>query len=52
MKKHKKKLALTQEDNQDFKNPTKCWIYDKNYVKGDAKVTDQCHITGKYRKCT
>ena len=38
---------MTKEDNKDFKNSTKCWIYDNTYVDGDVKVTDHCHITGK-----
>ena len=50
MKKHfNKELGMTKEDDEDFKNSTKCWIYDNNYVEGDVKVRDHCHITGKYR---
>ena len=39
----KKELVMTKKDNEDFENPTKCWICDKNHVDGDY-----CHITGKY----
>ena len=39
----------TKEDNKDFENSTKCWIYDNDYVDNDVKVGDHCHITGKYR---
>ena len=50
MKKHfNKKIVRTEKDNEDFKNSTKCWIYDNTYVGGDVKVRDHCHITGKYR---
>ena len=40
---------MTKEDEEDFENSTKCWIYDNSYVDDDVKVRDQCHITGKYR---
>ena len=44
-----KELVMTKEDNEDFKNSTKCWICDNDYVDNDVKVRDHCHITGKYR---
>ena len=40
---------MTTEDNEDFKNSTKCWICDNDYNDTDVKVKDHCHITGKYR---
>ena len=44
MKKHfNKELAITKEDNEDFKNSTKCWICENDYID------NHCHITGKYR---
>ena len=47
MKKHfNKELAMTKDDNEDFKNSTKCWICDNNYIDSDVKVRDYCHITG------
>ena len=47
MKKHfNKELVMTREDDEDFENSTKCYISDNVYVEGDAKVTDNCHITG------
>ena len=50
MKKHfNKKLVMTQEDNEDFKNSTKWWICDNDYVDNDVKEGDHCRITGKYR---
>ena len=42
---------MTKEDNEDFKNSTKCWICDNNYFENDVKVRDLCHITGKNRSC-
>ena len=53
MKKHfNKELVMTKKDNEDFENSTKCWIYDNDYIDNDVKVTDRCHITGKYRAST
>ena len=50
MKTHfNKKLVMTKEDNENFKNSTKCWICDNYYADNDVKVRDHCHITGKYR---
>ena len=50
MKKYfNKELVMTKEDNEDFKNSTKCCIYDNDYVDNDVKVRDHDHITGKYR---
>ena len=40
---------MTKEDNEVFKNSTKCWICDNDYIDNDVKVIDHCHITGKYR---
>ena len=39
---------MTKVDNQDFKNSTRCWICDNDYVDNDVKVRDRCHITTKY----
>ena len=50
MKKHfNKELVMTNEDNENFKNSTKCWICDNDCIYTDVKVRDHCHITGKYR---
>ena len=38
---------MTKEDNEDFKNSTKFWIFNNDYI--DSDVRDHCHITGKYR---
>ena len=40
---------MTEKDNEDLKNSTKCWICDNFYVVGDDKVRDHFHITEKYR---
>ena len=53
MKKHfNKELAMTKEYNENFENSTKCWISDNDYIDGDVKVRDHCHVTGKYRSST
>ena len=50
MKKHfNKELMMTKEDNADFENFTKCWMWDNDYVDDDVKERDHRHITGKYR---
>ena len=49
MKKHfNKELVMTREDNKHFKNSTKCWIRDNDYIDNDVKVRHHCRITGKY----
>ena len=40
---------MIKEDNEDFENSNKCWICDNDYVDGDVKVRNHCHITGEYR---
>ena len=41
MKKHfNKELEMTKEDNEDFKNSTKCWICDNDYVDNDVLLID------------
>ena len=43
-----KELVMTKEDNENFKDSTKCWICDNDYVGNDVKVRDQSRITEKY----
>ena len=51
MNKHfNKELVMTKEDNKNFKNSTKCWICDFDFIDNDVKVRGRCHITGKYRE--
>ena len=40
---------MTKKDNEDFKNSTRCLICHNDYIDGDVKIGDHCHITGKYR---
>ena len=50
MKKHfNKELVMSEKDDEDFENSTKCWICDNDNIDNDVKVRDHCHITGKYR---
>ena len=44
-----KELVMSKEDNEDFKNSTKFWIFNNDYIDSDVKVRDHCHITGKCR---
>ena len=39
---------MTKEDNEDFKNSTKCWICGNDCIDSDVKIRDHCHVTGKY----
>ena len=39
---------MTIEVNENFKNSTKCWICDNDYVDNIVKVRHHCHITRKY----
>ena len=38
---------MTQEDEEDYKNNNICQFCEK-FIESD-KVTDHCHLTGKYR---
>ena len=41
MKKHfNKKLVMTKEDNENFKNSIKCLICDNDYIDNDIKVIE------------
>ena len=44
-----KLLVITNKDDEDIENSTKCWICKKDYEKGRVKVKDHYHITGKYK---
>ena len=35
---------MTNKDNEDFENSTKCWVCDNDYVDNNVKVRDHCHI--------
>ena len=32
-----KELVMTNENNEDFKNSTKCWICGNDYIDNDVK---------------
>ena len=50
MKKHfNKEFVMTKVGNDNFKNSTKYWICDDDYIDTDVRVRDNCHIAGKYR---
>ena len=40
---------MTKEDNENFKNSTKCWICENDYIDNDVKARHHCQITGKCR---
>ena len=41
MKKHfNEKLVMTIEDNENFKNSSKCWICDNDYIDNDVISID------------
>ena len=44
-----KQLNMTDENERDFQNATKCNICERRFKPKDIKVRDHCHITGKYR---
>ena len=47
-----KKLVMTKEDDEDFANWFKCWIYDNAYVEYKVKVRNHCYIYMKiYKLC-
>ena len=39
---------VTKKDNKDFGYSAKFWSCNNDYIDGDVKVRDHCHITGKY----
>ena len=42
-----KKLNMSQEDENNYKNSEICLICNQKIIKN--KVRDHCHITGKFR---
>ena len=49
IKKHFDKNLNMPEEEERFQLSNICWICDTLFDVGDAKVRDNCHITGKYR---
>ena len=39
-----KKLVMTKKDEENFKNCTKYWICDNDYVDNVVKVRDDFHV--------
>ena len=42
---------LTEEQQVQFKNATRCSICNKKFQEDHERVRDHCHFTGKYRGC-
>ena len=42
-------MDITAEQEIEFKQSTRCSICNKQFDKGDTKVRDHCHFSGKYR---
>ena len=43
-----KAMIFGEKEREDFERATECWIC-QGKLKGDDKVRDHCHYTGKYR---
>ena len=48
----KKKIIFGEKEEQQIDKETECWICNEKFVKGDVKVKDHCHFTGRYRGAT
>ena len=44
-----KKIVMTKEDNEEFRNSTKFWVCHNDYIDTDVKVKDHCHISEKMK---
>ena len=40
---------MSEEEEHLFQQSDSCCIYEKLIHNDDEKVTDQCHVTGKFR---
>ena len=50
MKKYfKKKLIVSEKEEEQFRLSNVCWICEKLIDDDDKKVRDHCHLTGKFR---
>ena len=43
-----KEMIFGVKEQEDFERATECWIC-QGKLKGDDRVKDHCHYTGKYR---
>jgi hypothetical protein len=41
------KMIFGQKERADFEKAAKCWICQGDFHKGDKKVRDHCHFTGR-----
>ena len=44
-----KYLIMSEKKEHLFQQNNSCWIYEKLIDNDDEKVTDHCHVTGKFR---
>ena len=44
-----KYLIMSEKKEHLFQQNNSCWIYEKLIDNDDKKVTDHCHVTGKFR---
>ena len=44
-----KKMIFGEKEEKRFDKESKCWICNEKFVRGDVKVKDHCHFTGRYR---
>ena len=54
MKKHFNKNLMPSEEKeeQQLQSSNTCWICEKLIDDDDEKVSDHCHVTGKFRRAT
>ena len=50
MKKHvNKNLMMSEKEEEQFQSSNICWICERLVDNDGEKVTDHCHVTGKFR---
>ena len=49
MTRHFNKNLIMSSEEEQFHSSNTCWICEKLIDDGNEKVTDHCHITGKFR---
>ena len=49
MKKRFNKSLIMSEEEERFQSNSICWICEKLIYDDHEKVTDNCHVTGKFR---
>ena len=42
-------IIMTEEDNENHANATRCFMCLEDFIEGDTIVADHDHINGKYR---